>query len=538
MSSAAVVPSQIQEQRERAILLQNAIANPEIAVAELCRRSLYEFLQTFWSCFSTDEPLWNWHIKYLCDELEIIAEHVSLNLPKKYDLIINVPPGTTKSTTCSIAFPIWCWLKWPWMRFIVSSYSGILSLEHAEVARDTIRSKLFKRLFSDLTIKEDKDTKSNYRIVSRVGHRGQKTGGNRYSTSVGGTMTGYHGHILIVDDPLNPQQAASDTELYNVNRWFEQTLPTRRIEKSVTPTILIMQRLHQNDPTGFLLNKKSNIRHICIPGEIRNFKYKLNPPELERYYKDDLLDPVRMSWSVLKELEVDLGQYGYAGQIGQDPVPPGGGMFKVENFITINTPPKPLDVQMIVRYWDKAGTADGGAYTAGIKMAKLRHNAGFVILDMVRGQWAAMKREQVIRRTAELDGKNVYVYVEQEPGSGGKESAEATIRNLAGWSVHADRPTGDKVLRADPYSVQVNNRNVTLLEGEWNKDLIDEHRWFPYGTYKDIVDASAAAFNVLTGKKRAGVLLKRNRRADREEDTEQKPRTARRRHRRPRRRRR
>jgi len=95
----------------------------------------------------------------------------------------------------------------------------------------------------------------------------------------------------------------------------------------------------------------------------------------------------------------------------------------------------------------------------------------------------------------------VTVWIEQEPGSGGKESAEGTIRNLAGYVCHAEHPTGDKVHRADPYSVQVNNGAFMILNGLWNRDFIEEHRFFPFSTYKDQVDASAGAFNKLVGKK-------------------------------------
>jgi predicted phage terminase large subunit-like protein len=125
---------------------------------------------------------------------------------------------------------------------------------------------------------------------------------------------------------------------------------------------------------------------------------------------------------------------------------------------------------------------------------------------MKRGQWETNVREQIIRTTAEADGPDVFIYVEQEPGSGGKESAEATIRNLSGFSVHADRPTGDKTFRADPFSVQVNNGNVQLMRGEWNRDLIEELRYFPFSKYKDIVDACSLAFIKLTQKKRVLIL--------------------------------
>jgi predicted phage terminase large subunit-like protein len=121
--------------------------------------------------------------------------------------------------------------------------------------------------------------------------------------------------------------------------------------------------------------------------------------------------------------------------------------------------------------------------------------------DVKRGQWSSEQRERIIRQTAEVDGKKCWVVVEQEPGSGGKESAENTIRNLAGYLVEADKPTGDKAKRADPLSVQVNNGNILLRIAEWNKVYMDEFELFPNSTYKDQVDATSGGFNFLTRKK-------------------------------------
>jgi predicted phage terminase large subunit-like protein len=202
----------------------------------------------------------------------------------------------------------------------------------------------------------------------------------------------------------------------------------------------------------------------------------------------------------LKDLEGKLGQYGYAGQIGQNPTPPGGGMFKVDRFIIVNEMPKPVNIIKTVRAWDKAGTADGGAFTVGVRMSQLTGNR-WIIEDVKRGQWGSHERENIIRQVAEADGTRVDVWIEQEPGSGGKESAEGTIRNLAGFVIHADRPTGDKIHRADPFSVQVNNGNVQILNSMWNHSLIEEFRFFPVGTFKDQVDACSLAWNKLIAKK-------------------------------------
>jgi len=494
--------------------LNAALDWPVFAEKELCRRSFRYFLEYYWSEVSQDEFLGNWHIDLMCDELQHIAQCVYKKYTRKYDLVINVPPGTTKSITCSIMFPVWVWTWWHSARFITASYSSTLSLEAAEYSRELIRSKKFREMYPELEIKSDKDTKGNYRIVKTEASGNMFLGGNRFSTSVGATLTGFHGHFLLVDDPLNPTQAASEKELDIANFWMTNTLSTRKTDKRVSTTVLVMQRLHQIDPTGDALDHRAEeIKHISLPGEIREFKDALKPPELISYYKDDLLDPVRMPWEVLYSMKKTLGQYGYSGQVGQVPVPPGGGMFKVDKFVFIDSAAsllKPYLIRGCIRYWDKAGTegVDKGAATAGVKMYKvetgIRQHA-FVITDVKRGWWAAEQREKVIRSTAEADGQECVIYHEQEPGSGGKDSASATTRNLSGYTAIADRPTGDKVSRADPYSVAVNEGVVYLLRGEWNKDFTEEHRFFPFSKYKDQVDAASGAFTKLTALQEAGV---------------------------------
>ena len=477
-------------------------------------RSLFEFIKYFWPQVSNDEFKSNWHIEYLCRELEKVAIRVAKGLPKEYDLIINVPPGTTKTLTCSIMFPVWCWTQWHWMRFITASYSSPLSLESAEYSRDLIWSDAFKEVYPELEIKDDKSAKGNFKLVKKeYVHAGRRPrlhpGGNRFSTSVGATVTGFHGHILIWDDLLNPEEAISEVGLETANRWKDQTLSMRKTDKAVTATIGIMQRLHQNDPTGHTIaKKKKSVKHICLPGEIRNFRDKVKPQELIKYYKDDLLDPVRLSWKILEDTEADLGQYGFAGQIGQDPTPPGGGMFKVDHFQKILALPSPINFKQKIRFWDKAGTTDAGAFTVGVLMYQVeRQNYQWLVVDVVRGQWASEERERIIKQTAQADGGRVIIGIEQEPGSGGKESAEATIRNLAGFSCYKESPTGDKVFRADPFSVQVNSGNVALLVGDWNHAYIEELRFFPFSTYKDQVDASSGAFNRITGKRAARKII-------------------------------
>ena len=506
-----LVSDVLESQVSRDEILREALKNPQAVTRELNNRSLYHFLQCFWPIVSPHTFQPNWHIEYFCKELEKVAERVGNRQPRLYDLIINVPPGTTKTLCVSVIFPVWCWSKWHWVKFITASYSERLALEGADFCRDIVKSDLFHSIYPEIGIKDDKDTKSNFKIVKRVPGlsetRSSKLllGGGRYSTSVGATITGFHGDMLIIDDPLNPTQAASDVQLAIANQWMEQSLPTRKTDKDITPTILIMQRLHQEDCSGHWLGKqKENIKHICLPGEIRNYEKFLKPAELKKFYDNDLLDKNRLSWKVLKDLETDLGQYGYAGQIGQNPTPPGGGMFKVDRFTMVERIPS--QIIKTVRYWDKAGTQGGGAYTVGLKMSLLE-NSKWIVTDVRRGQWSSEIREQIIKDTAVADTTGTIICIEQEPGSGGLESAENTIRNLAGFTTYKEKPTGDKTSRADPYSVQVNNGNVLLLYGQWNKNYIDELRFFPFSTYKDQTDASSGAFGMLIPKRIARRII-------------------------------
>ena len=223
-----------------------------------------------------------------------------------------------------------------------------------------------------------------------------------------------------------------------------------------------------------------------------------------------------MDWNVLSGMEVDLGQYGYAGQVGQTPTPPGGGMFNVDRIQILDNPlPAHIKIIRMVRYWDKAGTdaKEAGAqtsWTCGIKMAlaKIDGTMSWIIMDEVRGQWSADKREQIISDTMKADGKGVVCWVEQEGGSGGKESAERTIDTNPGYVVKADKVSGkgSKVVRADTYSVQVDRGNVYMVRAHWNYPYKQEMESFPLAVTKDRIDASSGAFNKLAKTKEVKVI--------------------------------
>ena len=207
---------------------------------------------------------------------------------------------------------------------------------------------------------------------------------------------------------------------------------------------------------------------------------------LARFGEDDLENTRR-----------EMGTPSFTALYQQRPTALEGGMFKREYFDMVNVAPRNANR---VRYWDKAGTVgDSGDYTAGVLMA--RDAAGtFYVEDVVRGRWSALERERIIRQTAEMDKATytglggVAIWMEQEPGSGGKESAESTIRALAGHSVYAERVQGDKATRAEPFAAQCEARNVKLVAGPWNAAYLDEIAMFPNGRHDDQADASTGAF--------------------------------------------
>jgi predicted phage terminase large subunit-like protein len=456
------------------------------------------FVREFWDTVPGAAPLkWNWHMGLLCDKMQANAERLFRDEPKEQDLLINISPGTSKSTICSILFHPWTWTRMPRARHIVASHTDSLVLDLSNKARAVIEGEKYQACFPEIKLRKDQNTKTQY---------ANTFGGDRISCTVGGKPpTGFHAHFIGIDDPIDPKKARSDVSLKEALSFMTDVIPSRKVDKVTAVTTLIMQRLHQNDPSGLwmrMIEDGTKIEHLCIPAELH---HNINPPELRDMYVDGLMDPVRLNREVLEGFKMQ-GQYSYSGQFLQDPVPLGGGMFRTDRIEVVEEIPR--DLKRVVRFWDKAGSHDDGAFTVGCKMGFRwqRDTSGkpyqeFFVLDIVRGQWESMTRERTIKQTALMDGKSVIVRVEQEPGSAGKESAENTIRNLAGFRVKAEKPTGEKHIRADPYSCQVNAGNVKMLKGAWNREYLEELRFFPSSTYKDQVDASSGAFQALVQNK-------------------------------------
>jgi predicted phage terminase large subunit-like protein len=449
---------------------------------EYCARSLANFVREAWHVLEPGQPyIHGWHVDAICEHLEAITDGELTRL------LINIPPGTMKSTLTSVFWPAWEWgpKGLPHIRMIGASHEQGLAVRDTRKMRNLISSQWFQERWP-IAMTSDQNQKTFYENSST---------GWRQACAVA-SMTGKRGDRVVWDDPHSVEAALSVAHRETALRVFQETLPTRLNNPDSSAIVIVMQRLHESDVSGFILEDDYGYDHLCLPMEFEperrcTTSLGFTDPRTE---DGELLFPERFSRTTVDRDKKIMGRMAVAGQFQQRPAPRGAGFFEWEKLEIVEAAPKKL--RQFVRYWDKAGTNGAGAYTAGVLMAKDREGV-FYVLDVVRGQWSAPKREKVIKQTAQTDGVKVKVWVEQEPGSGGKESAESTVKGLAGFRAYAERATGEKTLRAEPYSVQVDAGNVKVVAGAWNKDFIDEHKTFPVGKYKDQIDAASGAFNKL-----------------------------------------
>jgi predicted phage terminase large subunit-like protein len=415
---------------------------------------------------------------------ELQRFYCSLINGKRPKLILMAPPqhGKTEQVKDLVA---WIAGKRPDLKTIFASYSEDLGVTVNKDLQRIMTSERYVALFGDRLGDSGSRWLRNANALEYVNHWGSFR-----NTTVEGQITGQGLDIGIVDDPLKGRAEANNKAVRDKTwGWFTDDFLTRFSNSA--GLLMIMTRWHLDDPVGRFIQHFRGAKIL---------RYPAIAEEDEKHRRTgEALFPQHKSLSFLMERKAMMTQAGWESEYQQNPIMVGGGMFPIEKFNvvpTLNT----CEIKRSVRYWDKAGTADGGAFTVGVLM-HLMQDGRFIVGDVRRGQWSALDRERVIKSTAEMDRKAFprhWIWFEQEPGSSGKESAEATIRMLGGWRVRADRVTGNKVDRAEPYAAQVQAGNVLLLAGEWKEAFLDEHETFPAGKYKDQVDASAGAFTKLT----------------------------------------
>ena len=444
-------------------------------LAELCRRSFYRFVQEFWYIVVPEDPVYNWHIEYLCNELQYLNSFVVRREPKPYDLIINVPPGSTKSTIVSQMYTAWVWTIDPKQRHISSSYSQTLSLGHSIKTRDIVTSDKYRRLFPEIKLKEDQSSKSDF---------WNNFGGERFTTSTGSAVTGVHAHQQLVDDPINPQQASSEVERKAAEEHVLRTLSTRKVNKLLTPLVLVMQRLHEADPTGLLLVKQGKrIKHICLPATADK---RVIPASLRANYIDGLLDPIRLNRQALTEAKLDLGSFGYAGQFDQDPAPSEGGIFKKEYFKVVQWKPE-YDTLTWNFVADTAYTSDDENDPSGI-WCYTKYKNDFIVRS---ARTFYLEFPELCKKMVSFTHEHGYTknsLIEVEPKASGKSLVQ-TLKRTTQLNVKEGKPPArDKIARANDVSPVVESGRVLFIEGLWNKEAIDQLSTFPNAAHDEHVD--------------------------------------------------
>ncbi|MFX1824741.1 phage terminase large subunit [Acinetobacter sp. AS5] len=444
----------------------------ELAIQLEAQEDLYFFSRYMFKERRKYKWLHNWHHRVVCDALMKVFQGETKRL------IINVPPRYSKTELAVINFMAWCFGKVPDSEFIHVSYSATLAANNAFQTRNLVQEEAYKRVFPDFALRDDSKAKDDWRTAK---------GGVCYSQGTGGTITGFgagkfrdsFGGAIIIDDPHKASEARSDTVRKGVIEWFQNTLESRTNSPD-TPIIVIMQRLHEEDLAGWLLDGGN--------GEVWEHL------ELSAIQPDgSALWPAKHSIEVLERMEL-AAPYVFSGQYRQRPSPPAGGFFKPDNIEIVDA--LPADIIKEVRAWDLASSENEGDYTAGMRQAKGKD--GYIyIVDVQHAQLGPDGVEKRIKQTAEMDGKSVAIRLPQDPGQAGKAQAKSFIKMLAGFSVKAEIVSGDKITRAQPFAAQVNVGNVRMLRGAWNKPLIEEMRNFPNGKHDDQIDAGSDAFNEL-----------------------------------------
>lgn len=428
-------------------------------------------------------PTWQWHWRHLV----IIAEHLELVMARRLlRLIVEVPIRHGKSELVSTRMPVYSLHDDPTQNLILGSYNDTLATRFSRRARTFAER-------TGLRLNPDKQSANDWETYE---------GGGLRAVGVGAGITGRGGNGIIIDDPIkNREEAESETYRNKVWEWYESDLYSR-LEPGGW-LIAMAARWHFDDLIGRIVESEDgpNWTELKLPGLAEE------DDPLGRMVGEALC-PERYDAATLRHMRTVMGDYAFSGLVQQTPMPKTGTIFPRDKVEIIDTLPAGLTRR--VRYWDKAATGGSGKYSAGVRMSyvPLGRTVGegwFIVEDVVRGQWSADVRNRMMKQTARLDPPGTRQRVEQEPGSGGKESAEFTVKLLAGSTVDVDVVRGDKVLRAGPFSSQWQAGNVKLLRGPWNRDYLDEMAKAPLGRYLDQMDASSGAFNHLALVQRPGI---------------------------------
>lgn len=475
----------------------------------LYRESLSAFIErSFKTVDSGVDYHHNWHI-------DAIAEHLRACKDKEIKrLIINMPPRSLKSIAVTVAFPAWLLGVDPTTKIMAGSYAQKLSFKHSQDSRFIMMNDWYKVAFPETVLAHGQNEKGKFMTTAR---------GQRMAVSVGSTATGEGGNFLILDDPLNPQQAVSDIERENANNWFKQTFSSRLNDPENGVIILVMQRLHEDDVTGMLLNQ-GGWEHLCLPAVNDKKKLISIGAGREKEWGDgELLHPERLTESVLEQKRQEMGSFAYAGQYLQTPVPEGGGILKKEwwQFWEGENPPPTEDIIQVydTAYTEKTENDYTARTTWGI-FTSPNGESNIILLERLnkRMEFPELLQEVIdgYRKFTKTKTNEPPLVLIEEKAAGLSVIQELKKTGARVRGIKRNANSGDKKSRAHTVShVFESGRvwvpcNCVMVNGvkiftpkPWAQEVIDQCAVFPMGTYDDMVDTVVDAVAHL--RKRSGV---------------------------------
>jgi predicted phage terminase large subunit-like protein len=456
---------------------------------ELLRREFVAFIRrTFETVVPGEELHLNWHIRAMAHVLERVRRG------KIKRLIITVPPRHLKSITASVAFPAFVLGHDPTKKFVCLSYSGHLAVKHAADFRAVVNAPWYRRIFPAMRISSEKNTEFETVTTRR---------GGRLATSVGGTLTGRGGNLIVLDDAMNPKQGMSEASRKSVIQWFQNTLLSRLNLKGEDVIIIVMQRLHVDDLVGVLL-EQGGWHHLNLPAIADGPEViPIGHGKVHRREVDDVLDPVREPRHVLEELKARMGLMDFTAQYLQRPIPAEGNLIKREWLKTYRTPPQPQPLDTFVLSWD---TAMKASEIADYSVGTVWHIQGdnCYLLDLIRNRFDFPDLKRAVMKQKE-QYPSAHILIEDK-GSGTSLIQELRHQQIAVISINCK---DDKVTRLFSTQPRFESGSVHFPEqAPWLEDLITELLAFPHGRHDDQVDSIAQALAWLDQRKRSsGVVI-------------------------------
>lgn len=452
------------------------------------KKSYYQFFKWAFNILEPQTKLEDaFHIKYICDLLQKEVERIIRREAKGKDIIINIPPRTSKSKIVSQCLLPWIWIVAPHLKIIAVSFDEKLALSNAQYSKDIIKSREYQALFSKIfQIRGDSDSKQLF-----VNDKG----GFRLSVTTGANITGFGAEIIIVDDPQNPKTADSEVERENTTKYYVEALYNRLTPINLGIRVIVQQRLHWEDLTGYLISKdKTGYIHINLPAEI---SADVQPKELIKFYKDGLLDPVRLNREELMKLKKQGSRY-YAGQYMQTPSPDEGGIIKKAWFDILD--PYTLTREPINEpvhfFLDSAYTAKTSNDPTAI-LACFKRNNDLIILD-AQEQWLEFPDliKFIVKYVNSYQlSENSRIFIE---GAASGKSIVQQLRAITKLNViEVEKPKDDKVTRANAITGKLEGRRAKVVKGNYVDNFLNQLAAFPNGIHDDMVDTLIHAVDQL-----------------------------------------